>query len=294
MNEVTKSKWLSGLPKEKAKRCEWFAEQAACRVDHDDYKNILRMYCKKCVAVGQAIAQEAYLKAGVIQSLDEGEPLVRTVECDVCGENFSGHAAVAAHKAKSHTVFARATRAVTGAKCEVCCKEFWVRARLRQHFSHSRSCMLAHLESDLPPYAPSTVEVDVGLPVAKLPGPQPWWATLRPDIPQHEAPVAPATRSLSERLCAVNSVADAQGVLAWWQRYSDTLNDSEIQDCFESISLKCLQGLRLATLKVVEFLILPEADLGAWRVSKVGGIYFVFRRTLVQGFDHAERCFLNL
>ncbi|CAE7314008.1 unnamed protein product, partial [Symbiodinium sp. CCMP2456] len=102
--------------------------------------------------------------------------------CKLCGSYFSTAAAMAAHMAKVHDVRSQASYAI-GSSCQVCCRQFWSTARLRQHLRTSGRCARSFAGADLD--AEPDVHEDPGVraPPVVMIGPRPWWALLAPQLP---------------------------------------------------------------------------------------------------------------
>ncbi|CAE7716502.1 unnamed protein product, partial [Symbiodinium sp. CCMP2456] len=123
-----------------------------------------------------AVAGVCYSAVPVIKPTDGA------CECQICGSCFSTAAARAAHMAKVHDVRSQASYAV-GSSCQVCCKQYWSTARLRQHLRTSVRCARSFAGADLDTEPEVHEDPCVRAPPTVMFGPRPWWALLVPQLP---------------------------------------------------------------------------------------------------------------
>ena len=159
-------------------------------------RHLARRYKRAC------LASRADLAASVLQELRRRAKLVDAgglifsrqdlaagsgeFFCDLCQTSCGSAPALAAHKAKSHRVLPNASFGF-GTACQVCMVECWDDNRMRDHLRRHPACAGAYAHSDISSGGElSSKWVAAWRPVAKLAGPQPWWATLQPEeeIPQ--------------------------------------------------------------------------------------------------------------
>ena len=124
--------------------------------------------------------------------------------CPTCQAGFASSAACASHQRKVHGCKARATQVANGSQCPVCLVEFWSTRRLRDHLRRSTRCLQVVEAADLDPETPVPEPTGLHLPAIRAPGPQAWWATLRPDpsdatITQPACPWRPLLLQLVDR-----------------------------------------------------------------------------------------------
>ena len=107
----------------------------------------------------------------------------RCVPCPECGQSFSTAAACAAHRSRMHNIRALASFGF-GTACQVCSREFWSAARLREHLRRSQRCARIFEASDIQEQMPpAAAPLSSQLPPVPLIGPVPWWATMEPGGP---------------------------------------------------------------------------------------------------------------
>ena len=139
-------------------------------------------------ALAKAKAHDQARKAGLIfLTLSSGSPPKPSHKCGDCGRSFSGPAQLAVHRAKKHGDRAVASEA-WGSSCEVCRKQFWSTARLREHFRRSPGCAHVYRHAEIMEGAPHICQAPKFAPPVPLIGPAPWWATLRPTATPGPAP----------------------------------------------------------------------------------------------------------
>ena len=100
--------------------------------------------------------------------------------CQECGASFLTHRRLCVHLARKHRHFARGRRVVHGTCCEVCSVQFWTVERLASHLERSDVCQRVYEGADFDPESFTCAHVPAWRPSAKLLGPKPFWATLRP------------------------------------------------------------------------------------------------------------------
>ena len=118
---------------------------------------------------------------------------VMRYRCDKCDQCFKGPAQLAVHKAKKHGERAMQTHA-WGTACEICRRQYWSTARLREHFRRSPGCAFAYQQAEIDAGAPTEQIANRSTPPTALIGPSPWWATLRPRRTHVAAHPTPASR----------------------------------------------------------------------------------------------------
>ena len=112
--------------------------------------------------------------------------------CPHCGLHFSRNAALASHISKAHGITATSSRIASGDTCQVCLQRFWSQSRLRDHLRRADKCRHAYVEADMEDAQKEGNDSDHGWkPATRIHGPQPWWATLRPQSHCEEQQVAP-------------------------------------------------------------------------------------------------------
>ena len=160
---------------------------------------LLRRYRKACVHQRADVAKSALAKARLHHQLDgmactfvkieEMRPLKRSSGCEECGQLFSTPAACAAHRRAVHGKRSLASYGF-GSACQVCQKQFWTSAKLRDHLRRSQHCAQVFANSDIvEAETPAQNPLSCAMPVVDLIGPRPWWATLHPD-PGRDMPPA--------------------------------------------------------------------------------------------------------
>ena len=107
----------------------------------------------------------------------------RRIPCPECGQSFGTEAACAAHRSRMHNIRALASFGF-GTACQVCSREFWSAARLREHLRRSQRCARIFEASDIQEQMPpAAAPLSSQLPPVPLIGPVPWWATMEPGGP---------------------------------------------------------------------------------------------------------------
>ena len=113
----------------------------------------------------------------------------RVHACPRCERTFLTRAACCSHLRKVHKVAAAATQAIFGTRCERCSKEFWSEGRLREHFRTHPTCLQVAREADIDPVSVTLRSAPKAWrPAVTVPGPQPWWATLQPQVLVQDEP----------------------------------------------------------------------------------------------------------
>ena len=104
--------------------------------------------------------------------------------CDLCAACFPTRQRLATHCARAHGALSMASVAVRGSCCQVCGVEHWSTYRLREHLRRSEGCLAVYVGADLEAEGPcgSARAQHAWRPAAKVSGPPPWWATLRPEL----------------------------------------------------------------------------------------------------------------
>ena len=142
--------------------------------------------------------------------------------CERCGAKFARRAGLAVHQLKMHGV--RSVLSVAaGVECQVCRTLWWTTSRFRAHLEKTELCRTVYANADLE--AVSTAE-QVGKrkdrawqPPARVEGPCPFWATLRPlDVPRPPPPPLIQDRQLLVELLShtCQDSFEAWSKLAWW------------------------------------------------------------------------------
>ena len=132
------------------------------------------------------------LPAGFLVARARGEPLEMMApqceqlpfSCEVCGNSFRTKRLLSIHRANAHKMLAEHRLVAFGTSCQVCGIEFWSEARLAGHLKHANTCRIIYREADITDGctpAPLDGGARVWLPAQATHGPQPWWATLRPE-----------------------------------------------------------------------------------------------------------------
>ncbi|CAE7814113.1 unnamed protein product [Symbiodinium sp. CCMP2592] len=160
--------------------------------------SLLQRFRKACIASRSELVPGAIRKAEAHQAVaDAGLHYARIPQachpatlhrCDVCNRGFRGAARLAVHRAKTHGVRAMQTYA-WGTACEVCRRQYWDTARLRDHFRRSPACAFKYQQAEVEAAAVPEQCAPRSTPPTALVGPTPWWATLRPQPqPAAESP----------------------------------------------------------------------------------------------------------
>ena len=104
--------------------------------------------------------------------------------CPFCQKSFTTKAACASHQSSRHGVSTVADT-VSGSVCHVCNQQWWSTYRLKEHLRRSQPCRdawnNADLDAPLPFEATGHRQDKAWRPPVAVAGPQPFWATLRPD-----------------------------------------------------------------------------------------------------------------
>ena len=130
--------------------------------------------------------------------------------CATCGSS----AALAAHRAKAHCIYPDASFGF-GTCCQVCLLECWSENRLRDHLKRHPACSRTYAASDISNGRQlSSKYVAAWQPVARVQGPQPWWATLAP-LPHEEGANAQSTFSAAIK-APLRPAAAGQDELRTW------------------------------------------------------------------------------
>ena len=164
------------------------------------YKGMLRKYRKDVLHKLQAYRKHALCKAEARRDLEcLGVVCVKLQEhveasasdhvCRRCAMHFANAGALASHESRVHGDVAAATLATTGSRCEVCRKEFWLTHRLKSHLRRFETCRGVHLTADLQPMSDAPADLQrPWKPACNFIGPQPFRATMRPEVVATEAP----------------------------------------------------------------------------------------------------------
>ena len=133
-----------------------------------------------CPCLAKAALHQAIQDLGcTFVRLPQGGRAAGTTPCPDCGQLFQG-AACAAHRSRVHGRKGLGSFAF-GTACQVCSTEYWLPERLRDHLRRSAQCAATYAASDVEDATSSHVQPACRqLPPTRLPGPAPWWATLRP------------------------------------------------------------------------------------------------------------------
>ena len=177
---------------------------------------LLRRFCRSVIqsrkkmaehALAHAEARNALVVQGVVlQHIpDELEDRPRTIVCPLCCKHFATVAAQGAHARRVHGKIALHTQSLRGTACQVCMREYWTSARLREHLRFSSSCCHTYIGADLGDILPQEkgCSGQAGAtcrPITVLTGPQPWWATLHPAAPSDALPHMPPDTWLEQEL----------------------------------------------------------------------------------------------
>ena len=158
---------------------------------------LLKRYRLRCLqsrvdlvpaALAKAEAHDKAQQAGLLFfTLSPGCSPKTLHRCRDCGRSFSGPAQLAVHRSQKHGDRAVASEA-WGTSCEVCRRQFWSTARLREHFRRSPSCAHVYRHAEIADGVASFRQAPNSVPPVPLVGPAPWWATLRPAAAQVPAP----------------------------------------------------------------------------------------------------------
>ena len=162
------------------------------RAHSHELKGICRRYLAHCVKARSALAVATKAKVAAfppathsIYVEDDFPELDDGFVCVQCGKTLPCSRTLAVHMARAHHRLSDVTRMTTGTRCEVCRTEFWEPHRLRTHISRSRLCYHLYWHGDQSREDGSLVQSDRRLhasaPAVVTPGPQPFWASLRPD-----------------------------------------------------------------------------------------------------------------
>ena len=211
VNQVLGRACLEELPEDPVARSGWFDRHADGMLD---YKQSLRRFCRTCIADSRETAVETTAQAHILQSLESKGVVIVPVpvngEGDMCGVILQDSRAVAAHKAKTHSVPSQLTQACVGTSCEVCQTQFWSQRRLRDHFKRSNGCLAAHLSADIGESGSIPKDIGPRLPVTRLVGPKPWWATRTPALETTVCRDGFSVLSFGSRLERVSSLSGVQ------------------------------------------------------------------------------------
>ena len=145
-----------------------------------------------CRAFLRKACKARRLPTGYVVARARGEPLHMMApqceqlpfSCEVCGNAFRSKRLLSIHRANAHKMLAEHRLVAFGTSCQVCGIEFWSEARLAGHLKHATLCRTVYREADITDGctpAPLDGGARVWLPAQATHGPQPWWATLRPD-----------------------------------------------------------------------------------------------------------------
>ena len=193
--------------------------------------------------------------------------------CDVCNATCGSSAALSAHRVKSHSVYPDASFGF-GTCCQVCLVECWSENRLRDHLKRHPECSRVYAASDITNGGQlSSRYVAAWQPVAKVQGPQPWWATLQPE-PQHRP--ADGTATLAEAIqAALRPVPKGQEEMRTWilrlfkVMCRKGLDQAEVH--FPQVCDKAQLALTAAQLLIANSPFSPEtspgpATRGGWQI----------------------------
>ncbi|CAE7301905.1 CACNA1H [Symbiodinium sp. CCMP2592] len=124
-------------------------------------------------------AREAPDAATVLAAVGPGLPWA----CPQCSNSYASYRQLTVHLARRHKCRTLAVQSAFGTSCQRCSREFWTLRRLTEHLSRSKPCLAAYHESDICPEAPAPTSGSYAWrPATAVAGPQPFWATLNPDI----------------------------------------------------------------------------------------------------------------
>ena len=183
------------LPDSAAQFSDWHAGAKGCL---GDVAKLLRRFCRKVIGGRGPLADQALTHARARDRLeaqgvllqhvpDELEDRPRSIVCPVCHKHFATVAAEAAHARRVHGRVALHTQSLRGTACQVCQREYWTSARLREHLRFSTACCHTYIGADLGEVLPQEKGCagPAGAtckPITPLIGPQPWWASLHPGM----------------------------------------------------------------------------------------------------------------
>ena len=157
----------------------------------------LKGACKRFLQ--RSVAARAELGAAAARKATQGPPPEHTIliedeleagaeshACSQCGKVFSDARTCAVHLARAHGIAAEVTRITHGTRCQVCGIEFWEEHRLRTHVRRTSLCYNAYWHCDIecdPGGHREDRQLHARQPAVVTPGPQPFWAQLRPGAP---------------------------------------------------------------------------------------------------------------
>ena len=261
--EITGQYVFPRIEAEAGSRFLWFESVVlkghACRA-------ILQKFCRSCLWKAREVAQHAFARAKLYHKLERQGGLVLAVAeqkqgqtvggllCDRCDVVFADARAFASHRSNKHAETSQASLAAFGTTCERCCKQYWTVERAREHFRKAPICRNVHVQAD----CGSPVVVDAGphdwLPVTRLCGPQPWWATLLPKFGGETSMPVIISRSLGSGLQEVTNAAKGQSLLSWWKRWLPGKSEHEISEQFESVPVGALTGIPAQVLSIAAYI----------------------------------------
>ncbi|CAE7770241.1 unnamed protein product [Symbiodinium sp. CCMP2592] len=182
LHDVPLLSWIQSTPTPEGLVRTWPRDRSATT-------SLLRRFRKTCIdgrtelvagAIRKAKAHQAIADAGLHYArIPQSYPTEALHRCGVCNRGFRGAARLAVHKAKKHKVRAMQTYA-WGTACEVCRRQYWDTARLRDHFRRSPDCAFKYQQAEVEAAAMPEQCAPRSTPPTALVGPTPWWATLRP------------------------------------------------------------------------------------------------------------------
>ena len=142
-----------------------------------------------------SVLRKAQLLDGVFayKAVARRQPLHGTMAlprmaCPECHKIVQGHAALAAHRSKTHGIVSLGALLGDHTACPVCLIEYWSPARLWEHMRKSTRCRHVFEASD-PVLLPSCKAIGRHslLPATRIQGPREWWTTLQPSFTDQHA-----------------------------------------------------------------------------------------------------------
>eukprot|EP00439_Symbiodinium_sp_Y106_P065681 s641_g10.t1 len=185
----------------------------------------LRAYRKKCIHSRHSLIQEALCKAWahnqvevrglVFACITPPAAVTKPHQCSSCGKSFAGAAQLAVHRAKRHGERALPSCA-WGTACELCRRQYWSTARLKEHFRRSPRCAYAYQQAEVGDITAKEKAAPDSTPPTELVGPAPWWATLRPTAPVVYGDLTPASRDSAPDIKLLTEICQVPSYLQQW------------------------------------------------------------------------------
>ena len=154
---------------------------------------MIRQFRRRCLALRAQRYDSALATARSLHSFHQAGGTSFTARpcsmdalhmCTICGLQCGSKASLASHRSRVHGEPGRAST-FFGTACLVCGSEFWTTPRLRMHLRKSPACLATVTGSDVDYHDWEFVDKPelARRPATTVPRPQPFWATLRPELP---------------------------------------------------------------------------------------------------------------